>query len=58
MAIVALTGLSYPVVRKALDLYAAGDVAALKRRQRGRSLIPEQEGSVRPPQSATSVPSS
>ena len=52
MAIVALTGLSYPAVRKALDLDAAGGVAALKPRQRGRStgegrsLSPEQERAV------------
>ena len=53
MAIVALTGLSYPAVRKALDLYAAGGAAALKPRQRGRStgagrsLSPEQEEAIR-----------
>lgn len=53
MAIVALTGLSYPAVRKALDLYAAGGAAALKPRRRGRStgagrsLSPEQEEAIR-----------
>ena len=53
MAVVALTGLSYPAVRKALDLYEAGGAAALKPRRRGRStgegrsLSPEQEAAVR-----------
>lgn len=30
MEIVALTGLSYPTVRKAIDLFSTGDWAALK----------------------------
>ena len=53
MAIVELTGLSYPAVRKALDLYESGGAAALKPRQRGRSpgqgrsLSAEQEAAVR-----------
>ncbi|CUA99143.1 IS630 family transposase [Thiomonas bhubaneswarensis] len=53
MQIVALTGLSYPTVRKAIDLFAAGGWAALKPAARGRSagqgrlLKPEQEAFVR-----------
>lgn len=53
MEIVALTGLSYPTVRKAIDLFSAGDWAALKPAARGREpgegrrLSAEQEASVR-----------
>lgn len=53
MQIVALTGLSYPTVRKAVDLFVAGGWAALKPAARGRSvgegrlLKPEQEAFVR-----------
>lgn len=38
MAIVELTGLSYPAVRLAIDLYERGGVAALKPAPRGRTL--------------------
>lgn len=37
MAIVELTGLSYPAVRRAIDLYEAGGAAALKPAARGRA---------------------
>jgi transposase len=53
MAIVELTGLSYPAVRLAIDLYEAGGLAALKPAPRGRaqgqgrSLSAEQEEAVR-----------
>lgn len=49
MKIVALTGLSWTGVRKALDLYASGGIAALKPARRGRKvgscrvLAPEEE---------------
>ena len=38
MLIVDLTGLSYPTVRKAIDLYEAGGVAAIRPAPRGRAL--------------------
>jgi transposase len=53
MAIVELTGLSYPAVRRAIDLYESGGVAALKPATRGRTpgqgraLSPEEEAQVR-----------
>ena len=53
MEIVELTGLSYPAVRLAIDLYEAGGAAALKPARRGRtkgqgrSLSAEQEESIR-----------
>jgi transposase len=53
MEIVASTGLSYPTVRRAIDLYAAGGWPAIKPAARGRSagdgrlLSAEQEASVR-----------
>ena len=53
MAIVELTGLSYPAVRRAINLYEAGGAAALKPAARGRSpgqgrlLSAEQEELVR-----------
>lgn len=53
MAIVEMTGLSYPTVRKAIDLFNAGGWAAIKPAGRGRSagdgrrLSAEQEASVR-----------
>ncbi len=37
MEIAALTGLSYPAVRKAIDLYVAGGWLAIKPAARGRS---------------------
>ena len=49
MQIVELTGLSWPAVRAALDLYEAGGMTALKPKPRGkksgegRSLTPDQE---------------
>jgi transposase len=52
MQIVELTGLSWPAVRAAIDLYEAGGVAALKPKPRGkksgegRSLTPEQEAHI------------
>ena len=36
MQIVALTNLSWPAVRAAIDLYEAGGMAALKPKERGR----------------------
>ena len=36
MQIVELTGLSWPAVRTAIDLYEAGGAAALKPKERGR----------------------
>ena len=53
MRIVALTGLSWPTVRTAIDLYEAGGAAALKPKARGkqegegRSLTPSQEDKIR-----------
>jgi transposase len=53
MQIVDLTGLSWPAVRAAIDLYEAGGMAALKPKERGRepgagrSLTPEQEDRIR-----------
>ncbi len=53
MQIVTLTGLSYPTVRKAIDLFDAGGWAAIKPAARGRSkgdgrlLSAQQEASVR-----------
>jgi transposase len=53
MQIVALTGLSYPTVRKTIDLYAEGGWAAIQPAARGRRagdgrlLSAEQEASVR-----------
>lgn len=53
MEIVALTGLSWTGVRKALDLYESGGIAALKPSRRGRKtgscrvLSPEEEGRIR-----------
>jgi transposase len=53
MAIVELTGLSYPSVRRALSLYEAGGMSALRPATRGRkkgtgrSLSPEQEEKIR-----------
>ena len=53
MQIAALTGLSYPTVRKAIDLYVQGGWPALKPAARGRSagdgrrLSAEQEAAVR-----------
>ena len=53
MAIVGMTGLSYPAVRLAIDLYEEGGYAALKPTPRGRSsgdgrtLTAEQEEAIR-----------
>jgi transposase len=53
MQIVDLTGLSWPAVRVALDLYEAGGMAALKPKDRGReqgsgrTLTPAQEDHIR-----------
>jgi transposase len=53
MQIVDLTGLSWPAVRVALDLYEAGGMAALKPKSRGReqgsgrTLTPAQEDHIR-----------
>ena len=53
MQIVELTGLSWPAVRAAIDLYEAGGTAALKPKARGkedgegRSLAPSQEDKIR-----------
>jgi transposase len=53
MRIVALTGLSYPAVHSAIDLFEAGGWAALKPKPRGRKqgdgrkLTPEQEAALR-----------
>jgi transposase len=53
MEIASLTGLSYPTVRKAIDLFVAGGWSAIKPAPRGRSagdgrlLSAEQEASVR-----------
>ncbi len=53
MRMVELTGLSYPTVRKAIDLYEAGGVAAIRPAPRGRelgngrSLGADQEQSIR-----------
>ena len=53
MEIAALTGLSYPTVRKAIDLFVAGGWSAVKPAARGRSagdgrlLSAQQEASVR-----------
>lgn len=52
MSIATLTGLSYPTVRKAIDLYEAGGYAAIKpaarghRQGEGRCLTPEQETAI------------
>jgi transposase len=53
MRIVDLTGLSYPTVRKAIDLYEAGGLAAICPAPRGRelgngrTLSADQEASIR-----------
>ena len=53
MAIVGMTGLSYPAVRLAIDLYEGGGYAALKPTPRGRTsgegrtLTAEQEDAIR-----------
>lgn len=53
MQIVDLTGLSWPAVRAAIDLYEEGGMAALKPKDRGRepgdgrSLSPDQEDRIR-----------
>jgi transposase len=53
MAIVGMTGLSYPAVRLGIDLYEAGGYAALKPTRRGRAsgdgrtLTAEQEEAIR-----------
>jgi transposase len=53
MQIVELTGLSWPAVRMAIDLFEAGGMAALKPKARGRergdgrSLTPDQEEHIR-----------
>jgi transposase len=53
MQIVALTNLSWPAVRAAIDLYEAGGMAALKPKERGkkagdgRSLTADQEAHIR-----------
>lgn len=53
MQIVELTGLSWPAVRTAIDLYKAGGMAALKPKERGRelgagrNLNPAQEDHIR-----------
>ena len=53
MSIVDLSGLSYPTVRSAIDLYEAGGAAAIKPQARGkksgdgRSLTPAQEQAIR-----------
>ena len=53
MQIVALTNLSWPAVRAAIDLYEAGGMAALKPKERGkkvgdgRSLTADQEARIR-----------
>jgi transposase len=53
MRIVELTGLSWPTVRGAIDLYEAGGAAALRPKRRGkrggegRSLTPDQEATIR-----------
>jgi transposase len=53
MQIVELTGLSWPAVRAALDLYAEGGMAALRPKSRGReqgsgrTLTPAQEDHIR-----------
>jgi transposase len=53
MEIAALTGLSYPTVRKAIDLFVAGGWSAVKPAARGRSagdgrlLSAQQEASAR-----------
>lgn len=55
MQIVALAGLRYPTVRKAIDLYAQGGWAAIKptarerRAGEGRRLSAEQEARLRTP---------
>jgi len=52
MQIVELTGLSWPAVRTAIDLYEAGGMAALKPKPRGkrsgegRVLTPDQEAHI------------
>jgi transposase len=53
MQIVDLTGLSWPAVRAAIDLYEEGGLAALRPKERGRepgdgrSLTPDQEAHIR-----------
>jgi transposase len=53
MQIVEMTGLSWPTVRTAIDLYEVGGAAALKPNPRGkqqgegRSLTPQQEDKIR-----------
>lgn len=53
MQIVELTGLSWPAVRRAIDLFEGGGMAALKPKARGReqgdgrSLTPDQEDHIR-----------
>ncbi len=52
MQIVELTGLSWPAVRTAIDLYEAGGLAAIKPKERGkksgegRKLSPDQEAHI------------
>ena len=52
MQIVELTGLSWPAVRTAIDLYEAGGLAAIKPKPRGkksgegRILTPDQEAHI------------
>jgi predicted transcriptional regulator len=52
MQIVELTGLSWPAVRTAIDLYEAGGLAAIKPKDRGkksregRILTPDQEAHI------------
>ena len=53
MQIVELTGLSWPAVRVAIDLYEEGGMAALKPKERGREpgygriLTPDREAHIR-----------
>ncbi len=53
MQIVEMTGLSWPAVRAAIDLYETGGMAALKPKERGRSpgdgriLTAAQEANIR-----------
>lgn len=53
MPVVAMTGLSYSTVRRAIDLYEQGNWAAIRPTDRGRNpdqgrlLIPEQENGLK-----------
>lgn len=64
MQIVGMTGLSYPTVRRVIDLYAEGGWPAIRPAPRGRDpgmgrvLSAEQEAQTRGAPSSTSVPSS